>query len=71
MASHIDKRQRHGPSPWADVTYLTDIESMPHEFEDILGENPIYAVQDSFTTGANRIRSELEHASVEKSRKRG
>jgi hypothetical protein len=71
MACHIGKRPRHEPSPWAEVTYLADTESPPHEFEDILGENPIYAVQDSFTAGIHRISSELQHTLVEKSRKRG
>lgn len=71
MASHIDKRRRPEPSPWADVTYSADIENLPHEFDDILGEHPIYAIQDSFTAGLHRVRSELDHASVENSRKRG
>ena len=71
MASHTSKRQRHGPSPWADFTYWADMESLPHEDDEILGETPIYAVEDHFTAGLNRIRSELDHATTEQSRKRG
>ena len=71
MARHIDKRRRQEPSPWTDATYAADKEDPPHEFDDLLGETPIYAIQDSVTTGLLRARSELDHASVENSRKRG
>lgn len=71
MARHIDKRRRQEASPWTDVTYAADIENPPHEFDDLLGETPIYAIQDSVTTGLHRVRSELDHASLENSRKKG
>ena len=71
MTSHTRKRQKRGPNSWANFTCSAEIDSLPHENDDILGETPIYAVQDPFTAGIYRVRSELNHATVEQSRKRG
>lgn len=71
MASHTSKRRRHEPHSWGNSIYSAEIESLPHENDDILGETPIYAVQDPFMVGLNRAMSELDHATVEQTGKRG
>ena len=71
MACHTSKRRKHGAIPWADSTYSADTESLPHENDDILGETPIFAIQDPFIAGLSRVGSELDQAIVGQSRKRG
>lgn len=71
MAHHIDKRRKQGSSLWTNVDYAAVTETSGDEFDDPLGNSSVYAVQDAFTAGLDRVRSELNHASVENRRKRG
>lgn len=68
ILSHVDKRGRHETNAYVDFKDPADINNLPPEHENILGENPIYVIQD---TGIHRVRKELSHASFESSKKRG